>query len=265
MCTFAYHESNTTCKMKNLLLIFVLFVLGFQRVACQTIEEVLQKKTVNAELTTIEKRNDETVIINVIGDSYVANHRRDKSETWHYLMAQQLGMTYNNYGRNGACVAFDRTHDGRFNFGIALYQKALTMDSAADYVLVIAGHNDADKVGTNRDSLAMFRDSLQLMINNIHEQCPKARIAYVTPWYVDRPGFREVCKVIRKVCRRNHIPVLDNYDKKCIIKVRDEDFRRTYFQAPGDHAHLNAEGHKLFLPVAMKWFRDKVLEQRRVQ
>ena len=220
---------------------------------------VRMKRTLFILLLLVTCSISQAQVINVIGDSYVANHRRDKSETWHYLMAQQLGMTYNNYGRNGASVAFDRTHDGRFNFGIALYQKALTMDRSADYVLIIAGHNDADKVGTNRDSLVMFRDSLQLMIHNIHEQCPKARIAYVTPWYVDRPGFKEVCKVIRKVCRRNHIPVLNNYDKKCIIRVREEDFRRTYFQAPGDNAHLNAEGHKLFLPVAMRWFKEKVL------
>ena len=62
-------------------------------------------------------------------------------------------------------------------------------------------------------------------------------------------------------CSRSHIPVLNNYDKKCVIKVCEEDFRRTYFQASGDYAHLNAEGHKLFLPIAMKWFKEKVLKQ----
>lgn len=200
--------------------------------------------------------------INVIGDSYVANHRRDKSETWHYRLAQQLGMTYNNYGRNGACVAFDRTHDGRFNFGPALYQKASSMDASADYVIIIGGHNDAEKVGMRRDSLAMFRDSLQLLIDNIRLQCPKARIGYVTPWYVDRPGFKQVCKTIRQVCRKNKIPVLDNYSQDCIIQVRDDKFRQTYFQAPGDHAHLNAEGHRLFLEVAMKWFKDFVESEK---
>lgn len=197
--------------------------------------------------------------INVIGDSYVANHRRDISETWHYKMAEQLGLKYNNYGRNGASIAFDRTHDGPYNFGPALYLKAKTMDATADYVIVVAGHNDAEKVGTSRDSLAKFCDSLQLLIANIRVQCPKARIGFVTPWYVDRPGFKEVCGVIRKVCRKNRIPLLDNYSNKCVIQVRRDDFRKTYFQAPNDNAHLNSAGHNLFLPVAMEWFRKHII------
>ena len=53
--------------------------------------------------------------INVIGDSYVANHRAPKEQAWHYKMAQAMGMKYNNYGKNGACVAFDRTHETKFN------------------------------------------------------------------------------------------------------------------------------------------------------
>ena len=99
-------------------------------------------------------------IINVLGDSYVANHLRPAEESWHYKMAQQLDMTYNNYGRNGSCVAFDRSHDGKFNFGPALWVRYTAMDPNADYVLIIAGHNDAVKVGTNADSLKMFKDSL---------------------------------------------------------------------------------------------------------
>lgn len=199
-------------------------------------------------------------VLNVIGDSYVANHREDKALTWHSKMANELGMTYNNYGKNGACVAFDRTHDGKFNFGPAMYQKTKALDPAADYVMVIAGHNDADKIRANADSLAMFRDSLELFITNIQQQCPKARIAWVTPWYVDRPGFKVVCKTIKQVCRKHGIPVLMNYSPKCPIKVRDAEFRKNYFQGPNDTAHLNGKGHDLFLPHATKWFKKKVMK-----
>lgn len=192
--------------------------------------------------------------INVIGDSYVANHKAPKEEAWHYKMAKAMGMKYNNYGKNGACVAFDRTHDGRHNFGPAIYTKAPMMDPAADYVLIIAGHNDAGKVNNNADSLRMFRDSLTVFINNVRVQCPKARIGYVTPWYVDRPGFAEVCCVIREVCEENGIPVLMNYSPECPIKVRDGEFRKKYFQGPNDMAHLNKYGHDLFLPIGMEWF-----------
>ncbi len=196
--------------------------------------------------------------INVIGDSYVANHRRPKEEAWHFKMAQELGMKYNSYGRNGSCVAFDRTHDGKWNFGPAMWVRYTAMDPSADYVLIIAGHNDADKVKNNTDSLKMFVDSLNTLIVGIKALCPKAKIGFVTPWYVDRPGFSPVCKAIKAVCKKYKIPVLDNYSKSCVVKVREEDFRKKYFQAPNDNAHLNAAGHDLFLPVGKKWFMKKV-------
>lgn len=205
---------------------------------------------------TLAPRNG---ILNVIGDSYVANHLRPASESWHAKMAEQLGLQYNNYGRNGSCVAFDRTHDGRFNFGPAMWQRYVKMEPKADYVLIIAGHNDADKVGTSRDSLRMFQDSLEVMLTGIEKLCPQARIGYVTPWYVNRPGFAEVTKVIQQVCRKHRIPVLNNCDPKCIVQVRDEEFRQKYFQRRDDTAHLNASGHDLFLPVAKAWFERELL------
>lgn len=199
-------------------------------------------------------------VLNVIGDSYVANHRRPADETWHSKLAAQLGLTYNNYGRNGSCVAFDRTHDGKYNFGPALWVRYTAMAPDADYVLIIAGHNDADKVGLNADSLQMFADSLEVLLTGIVRLCPKAKIGYVTPWYVDRPGFAPVCKVVKKACKRHGIPVLWNYDKKCIIKVRDAAFRKKYFQGGDDTAHLNNEGHDLFLPVAQAWFLKNMMK-----
>ncbi len=200
----------------------------------------------------------EAQVLNVIGDSYVANHRCPVEQTWHYKLAQKRGYTYNNYGRNGSCIAFDRTHDGRFNFGPAMWQRYADMDSEADYVIIIAGHNDADKCGASKDSLRMFADSLEVMLAGIERLCPKARIGFVTPWYVGSEGFEPVCRIIRKVCRRHGIPVLMNYSRKCPIRVRDTEFRRMYFQSPGDVAHLNEAGHDLFLPMAERWFTQKL-------
>ncbi len=197
--------------------------------------------------------------LNVIGDSYVANHRCPKEQTWHYKLAQKLDLTYNNYGRNGSCVAFDRTHDGPYNFGPAMWQRYTAMDSSADYVIIIAGHNDADKCRANKDSLQMFADSLEVLLSGIERLCPNARIGYVTPWYVDRPGFKQVCHIIREVCSRHAIPVLWNYSRHCPIKVRDADFRSRYFQSPEDTAHLNEAGHDLFLPTAERWFTTQLL------
>ncbi len=197
-------------------------------------------------------------VLNVIGDSYVANHRQPKEQTWHYKLAEKHGFTYNNYGRNGSCIAFDRTYDGRFNFGPAMWQRYADMDPSADYVIIIAGHNDADKCGTSKDSLQMFADSLEVMLTGIERLCPRAKIGFVTPWYVDRPGFKPVCRIIRKTCKRHHIPVLWNYSEKSPIKVRQADFRREYFQDADDTAHLNDAGHDLYLPIAEEWFTSQM-------
>ena len=202
-------------------------------------------------------------VMNVIGDSYVANHRRSPNETWHYLLAKEQGFTYNNYGRNGSCVAFDRTHDGSYNFGPALWVRYSQMAPDADYVLIIAGHNDAVKVGENTDSLQMFADSLEAFLSGVEKHNPKAQIGYVTPWYVDQPGFQPVCRVIKKVCKQHGIPVLWNYAPNNVIRVRDKAFRKKYFQGDEDTAHLNAEGHKLFLPVAKAWFAKHMLKKKK--
>lgn len=191
-------------------------------------------------------------MVDVIGDSYVANHRRPKTETWHYLWAKEHGIVYNNYGRNGNCVAFDRTHEG---FGASMLMRYRQMNPDADLVIVIAGHNDADKIKNSADSLKMFRDSLSALIDGLRQHCTHAEVVWVTPWYVDRPGFKEVCKTIKQVCRKKKVRVLYNYSPKCIIKVRDTAFRKRYFQSPRDTAHLNATGHKLFLPVAEKFLK----------
>lgn len=191
--------------------------------------------------------------INVIGDSYVRNHRRPYQESWHALVAERHGMTYNNYGRNGGCVAFDRTSEG---FGPSLMVRYKEMSPEADIVIIIAGHNDAGFVKHNADSLVMFRDSLDLLLTEIEEQCPKAVIGYVTPWYVGRDGFVEVCETIRTVCKKHGVPVLDNYSEECIIKVRDAEFRKKYFQGPNDTAHLTAEGHELFYPLGESFVKS---------
>ena len=200
----------------------------------------------------VPQEGNSPLVMNVLGDSYVRNHRRPFEETWHYKCAMELGMQYNNYGRNGGCVAFDRTSEG---FGPSLMVRYREMDPNADIVLIIAGHNDAGKIGDNKELLAQFADSVAKLIDNIRVHCPHAKIGWVTPWYVDRPGFKQTVKIIKKVCRKKHVPVLDNYKRSCLIKVRDEEFRKRYFQGKDDTAHLNADGHDLFVATGIKFLK----------
>ena len=186
-----------------------------------------------------------SLTMNVIGDSYVANHKRPKEESWHAKFAAKHNMTYRNYGRNGCCVAFDRER-----FGKALINRYQEMNDTADIILIIAGHNDAGMVKNNKDSLRMFRNALNDLLKGLKKKYQNARIGYITPWYVDREGFPQVVKTIKRVCQKYDVPVLDNFSSDCIIKVRDEEFRKHYFQSNKDTAHLNSHGHDLFLDVA---------------
>ena len=189
--------------------------------------------------------------INVIGDSYVRNHQRPVSETWHYKLAQRHHMTYRNYGINGNCIAFDRTAEG---YGKSILQRCDEMNDSADYVLVIAGHNDAHKVLNNPDSLTMFRDSLSALCTKLQKKFPHAKIAFVTPWNVAHAGFAQVTKAMKEVCREHNIPVLDAANTSGIF-VNDDNFRYNYFQNHGysDHAHLNDAGHNLLVDWGEKF------------
>lgn len=196
-----------------------------------------------------------TKIISVLGDSYVRNHRRPYEETWHFKSAMKHGLDYRNLGRNGGCVAFDRTKEG---FGPSLMVRYLDLDPNSDIVLIIAGHNDAVKIGDDQGLLAQFTDSVRLLIDKIRTHCPKAKIGWVTPWYVDAAGFAPTCKAIKKICKQKKVALLDNYKAGCMIKVRDASFRSTYFQSGTDTAHLNANGHDLYLATGDK-FVEKLL------
>ena len=96
-----------------------------------------------------------------------------------------------------------------------------------------------------KEYLRIFRDRLELLCANLIDKFPTARIGFVTPWNVNRPGFQQVIQTIVEVCGEWSIPVL-RADTESGIHVRSEDFRQRYFQN-GDTAHLNDAGHDLIL------------------
>ena len=178
-----------------------------------------------------------------IGDSYVRNHRCPVEETWHYKAATQLGMTYHNLGRNGACIAFNRNKEG---FGPSLLERYRQIPDSTDYIVVIAGHNDARKTEDNPEALDIFHQRLDSLCFGLRTYYPKARIGFVTPWDVPLSGFKEVNNLIHEVCNKYEIPVFDAATQSDIA-VADSAFRAQYFQGANDQAHLNDAGHNLMV------------------
>ena len=113
----------------------------------------------------------------------------------------------------------------------------------------ITGEIKSVSAHPNADSLRIFEKCLDSLFYALREKYPDGYIGYVTPWYLATKGFKPVVKVIRRMCRKHSVPLLDNYKKSSVIKVRDAEFRRRYFQSPTDTAHLNDSGHDLFLPI----------------
>ena len=183
-----------------------------------------------------------------LGDSYVKNHRRPSDETWHAKAATNLGMNYVNCGRNGSSIAFDSTKDG---FGPAMTERYKTeIPDSADYIVIIAGHNDADYLvnHSNEDLWNDFTKGLDALLDGMQNKYPNSRLAFVTPWAVDRAGFQKVNAQIIKACGQRGIPVLD-MAALGVIDVNNPEFRAKYFQGTNDTAHLNAEGHNLLVPL----------------
>ena len=185
----------------------------------------------------------------IIGDSYVANHREPREQTWHYKLAQKYGMEYLNYGRNGNCIALDLKQ-----WGTAMYKRYTDMADSLDIVVVVAGHNDAshgrlDSIGTDT-----FSQRLGVLCRGLIERYPKAHIFFFTPWTCDNfegsPRQRVVDAMIQ-VCGSYGIPVFDAA-RRSGIYAASEQFRKIYFQGGKgtDTAHLNGLGHDRFLPVA---------------
>ena len=197
--------------------------------------------------------------IGFIGDSYVRNHREPIENTWHYKFAKRHGMEYYNYGRNGNCIALDLRQ-----WGTGMYKRYEDMRPDLDYVVVIAGHNDAS--GNRLDSIGIdtFKERLGVLCQGLIERYPHARLFFFTPWTCeDFEGSKRqvVVDAMLEVCGSFGIPVFDAA-RNSNIYAANEQFRKIYFQGGKgtDRAHLNARGHDRFLPVAERFIMQYLEE-----
>src|SRR5574344_1412975 len=141
----------------------------------------------------------------IIGDSYVRNHREPVENTWHYKFAKKHHMQYFNYGINGNCVAMNRGRCGEAMY--TRYKKV--MADSLDYVVVVAGHNDAtllDSIG----GLDKYKEKLNILCEGLIERYPKAKIFFFTSWDCKNftgSNFEKVVDATKEVCGAHSITV----------------------------------------------------------
>ena len=194
-----------------------------------------------------------------IGDSYVQNHRGKVEDTWHYKLAAKYGMSYFNYGRNGGCIAFARS-----KFGDPICTRYAEMRDDLDYVVIIAGHNDAgfiQKGGGEHsmskdrqdEMLATFTEKLDNLCVDLRRKYPKSTIIFISPWKVARAHFDDVIAAERAAAAKHGFEFCDA-SAQSGVDPNDPAQRAKWFQKATDTAHLNARGHDHFLPAFEKFF-----------
>ena len=178
----------------------------------------------------------------VFGDSYVQNADRPVTETWHCRLAARYNMEYHNWGWNGNCLAYMWGEP----YGPPLFERYTDLPDGADYVVVIAGHNDAVLLDRYGDDISFFRDRLILLCEGLQAKYPEAKIVFVTPWGAPLPMFRETIGTILEVCGERGIPVFDASAHSGLDPGRRL-HRLLFYQSRHDMAHLSARGHRRML------------------
>lgn len=187
----------------------------------------------------------------IIGDSYVANHRRPTEETWHYRLAEKYQMDYYNYGFNGNALILPRKAKWRE----PVIERIDEMHEPADYVVVIAGHNDANEIG-KPGAVEKFADGLDTLVAKLRTKYPAAKIVFVSPWGVERKGFAEVLGAMRERLPKAGVAFYDAAALSGINPNDKEGGKAALWQGPNDTAHLTAEGHAIMLEKMEPFFNE---------
>lgn len=188
--------------------------------------------------------------LDIIGDSYVANNGKPVSETWHYKIANQHAMKYNNYGINGNGLITTKAT------GTPVVNRVGDMDSSADYVIVVGGKNDYNQ----QLAITDFKAGLVKLIQELVERFVGKKICFFTPWSIVESETMNIplaqySQAIEDVCGAYSIPCF-NSSKRSGILAYSGAFQTKYFQTSTDRSHLNDAGHNLFVNPATKFLES---------
>lgn len=193
----------------------------------------------------------------VIGDSMVYGHSLRPENSWPAIVGEDLGMSVDNRGTNGAFMA-DYRHGGKDS---SVYQK-LCVNGSEFYisteelqscyaVVVFAGTNDCNgsvTMGeTNSTNPKEFFGALNLICQELQTRSPMAKIAFITPYL--RAGIEERCQnyvnAILSICSKYSIPVFDNAKNGGICWTNESIVNMLTLN---DTYHLNYNGMKYVAP-----------------
>lgn len=215
----------------------------------------ISKNNVKIEKLSQTNNNKKSIlngkIMNVIGDSYVANNNEPVENTWHYKIAKTNNMTYHNYGINGNCLVADG------GTGTKVYDRYDTMDDNGDYILVVGGKNDYNQ----QISIADFSTQMASLIKKIVQKYQGKNVCFFTPWPDQGPArvnpiaLHEYANAIEEQCGLLGVPCF-NSSKYSGIAPYNAQFRRKYFQSEDDVSHLNNAGHDLFINKAQTFLES---------
>ncbi|AAP74530.1 tail fiber protein [Lactobacillus phage phiJL-1] len=198
--------------------------------------------------------HDRTILqgktLDIIGDSYVANNGQPVSQTWHYKIANQHSMKYNNYGINGNGLVTTKAT------GIPVVNRVSTMDSSADYIVVVGGKNDYNQ----QLAITDFKDGLATLIQELVERFVGKKICFFTPWSIVESETMNIplsqySQAIEDVCGAYSIPCFNSAKRSGILAYSGA-FQTKYFQTSTDRSHLNDAGHNLFVNPATKFLES---------
>lgn len=182
-----------------------------------------------------------------IGDSFIDYRTQGLGNDLLSKIAEGNNMSIHNYGLSSSSLAYD-TNQTVLSV-MDRYEAMLNEVPNADYVMVLAGHNDSNPslhngtaipIGENDDNITTtFKGALNILINALLNKYPKAGILFLTPF--NRRGTElPYVKAMEEICEKYSIPCFNNY-KSSGVCFQNSTHLITY---DNGNLHLNGLGNE---------------------
>lgn len=175
-----------------------------------------------------------------IGDSYIANNGVNVKQTWADKIATKYSMNYTNLGISGGGICATRGDI------LPITQRYTQIPLDSDLIILEGGENDANA----EYDITAFESEFTTLIENIKAQNYGAALIVMCPWgdaYANRTRFKPYADAMRNVSQKYGVPFFDSWIK--YVYNATSTARSLFYQSATDHAHLNNNGHNVFMPM----------------